>query len=393
MTDRAGVLAAYGANPGEIDELLAYHGATFDLSVLERPVELPLADEAFVATWDAYAAEAARDGAYATLQRHIPRLRFPICEGISASAPYRAATLRGESTVDMPEATGLKLNDPDRVALYVHETAAGRIPIIVAGSRGDFVALVQALSAKNEPVPVPPSMGATMVSGFNNWERVQAHRTQWGSRTSDASKAAWAEEFSRLVPRRELYQDRFIVLQQGYYSAVAAGDIGMAEDAWRDLSLTIRREHECTHYFTLRLFGAMNNALIDELMADYAGIVAATGGYRADWFLRFLGLEAYPAYREGGRLQNYRGKPPLSDGAFRVLQQLARRAALAVEEFDAKHAVERATPEGRARVLLTLASHTIDALAARQAQKTHEEAWSRTAVSWASRAAIAGAGT
>lgn len=46
--------------------------------------------------------------------------------------------------------------------------------------------------------------------------------------------------------------------------------------------------------------------MLDELIADYAGIVAAWGRYRADWFLRFVGLEDYPRYREGGRLQNYR---------------------------------------------------------------------------------------
>ena len=46
----------------------------------------------------------------------------------------------------------------------------------------------------------------------------------------------------------------------------------------------------------------MRNNLHDELIADYAGITAAIGHYRAAWFLRFLGLEDYPTYRPGGRL-------------------------------------------------------------------------------------------
>jgi hypothetical protein len=50
----------------------------------------------------------------------------------------------------------------------------------------------------------------------------------------------------------------------------------------------------------------MNNALKDELIADTMGIVEAFGEYRRDLFLQFMGLENYPDYRWGGRLQNYR---------------------------------------------------------------------------------------
>ncbi len=380
IADRAAALAACGANAAEVDELLTYNRMAFDLSVLERPIVLPLADEPFVATWDAYAEQARRDGAYTTLQRHIPRLRFPIRAGISDSPAYRAATLRGENTDAMAEASGLVLRYREQVTLSIHPTPAGHIPVIVAGSRDDFVALVQALSGRNEPVAVPPSMGATMIAGFNNWERVAAHRRQWESGAPTHTAEDWTAEFARLVPRRELYQDRFIVLQQGFYSAVAPADIGIEKSRWRAQSLAIRREHECTHYFTLRVFGAMHNLLLDELLADYAGIVAANGAYRADWFLRFLGLEADQDYREGGRLQNYRGTPPLSAGAFRILQQLARRAAMAVEAFDLRHAAERATPGGRARMLMTLAAHTIDCLAAPWAQVSLDAVWRRVEI-------------
>ncbi len=75
----------------------------------------------------------------------------------------------------------------------------------------------------------------------------------------------------------------------------------------------------------------MRNSLLDELIADWAGITAAAGRFRADWFLRFMGLEEEGRYRAGGRLENYRGKPPLSDGAFKVLQSLVRNAARKLE--------------------------------------------------------------
>ena len=88
---------------------------------------------------------------------------------------------------------------------------------------------------------------------------------------------------------------------------------------------------------------SMRNNLLDELIADYRGIVASSGCYRADWFLRFLGLESFPHYREGGRLQNYRGQPTLSDGAFKILQALVKAAAENLQHFDAEYASELKT--------------------------------------------------
>ena len=64
----------------------------------------------------------------------------------------------------------------------------------------------------------------------------------------------WAEEFKQLIHRKELYQDRFIILSDGFYSNIPASEIGLSESEWRRLSLTIRLEHECTHYFTRRIF-------------------------------------------------------------------------------------------------------------------------------------------
>ena len=384
-TRRRALFAARGADDAQAAELLAYGGGAFDLAGVPTPLTLPLADEPCVATWEAYADEARRDGAWPTLVRHLPRLRFPVCAGMSETDDYRAATLRGVDTTSLALASGLVLRQPESVTLDVHGTPAGRIAVIVAACRDDFASLVQALIYRNEPREVPAAMGAAMVSGSNNWERVAAHRAAWSRRTGNAGGAAWRAEFARLRARPERYQDRFIVLQQGNYSAVGAADMGLSEQRWQAQSLRIRREHECAHYFTLRVLGAMHGHLLDELLADYAGIVAAAGRYRADWFLRFLGLEDYPRYRRGGRLENYRGNPPLSDGAFRVLQAIACRAAGAVEAFDARHAEARSDPAGRARMLLALAGLGLEALAAPDAVDRLEAAWQAHAVCWRDR--------
>jgi hypothetical protein len=328
-------------------ELQAYLANPFDLGSLGRNTVFPLPDEPFVEIWERWAAEARERGAFAVLSEHLPQLRFPVREGISATEGYRAAVRRGVPPSEIPSATGLEVGRPGLVSLEIHESPAGRIPVILARGRDEFAALLRALSRKNEPVPVPDSQGALMISGYNNWERIR-ERLRRG------------EEMQSLVPHKDLYQDRFILLSDGPYSAVPAADLGLEDAEWRRISLEIRRDHECAHYFTRRLFGSMRNNVLDELIADYAGMVAATGTFRAAWFLRFLGLEDHRGYRPGGRLDLYRGDPPLSDPAFHSLHALIRSAAETLERFE----VRAGSLSERALMLSALASLRLDDLAA-----------------------------
>ncbi len=365
---RARILPTFGAGPTETEELLAYDQSPFDHARLPTPLTLPLPPEAHVATWEQYAVEAAQVGVWETLVRHLPRLRFPIREGISQTEAYRAATLKGVSPDGMVEATGLSLNHPELLRLLVHRSVAGPVPVLIAGDRADFVALVRALSMRNEPGPVPASMGACTVKGFNNWDRIREYRRQWeAGDPGNRGEMAWSAEFQRLIPRPEMYQDRFMILSEGPYSDVPAADLGIADEEWRHLSVTIRLEHECTHYFTLRLFDVTRNNALDELLCDYMGIAAVAGRFRADWLLRFMGLEAFPAYREGGRLQNYLGQPPLSDGAFVVLRGLVKAAADNLERFDSRHFPVVAGVADRGLALLALSQLSLEELASDRA--------------------------
>ncbi len=114
----------------------------------------------------------------------------------------------------------------------------------------------------------------------------------------------------------------------------------------------------------------MRNNLLDELIADYMGITAAAGRYRSDWFLRFMGLESFPAYREGGRLQNYRGRPPLSEGAFAVLRVLVRDIAENLRRVSDGLGFLPGNPEERAGMLLALCGFRLEDLAAPDAPAT-----------------------
>jgi len=363
-------LERLGASPAEVAELLAYNENVFDLGALTSEVRFPLPDDPFVAFWEAVEREARTRGAFAVLREHLPQLRFPVRPGISETEGYRAATRRGVPPEEIPEATGLAVERPEAIELVIHTSPAGRIPLLIALRRAEFVALLRALTRRNEPEPVPDAQGALMVSGYNNWSSIGELRRRWESLPATARETAtWNEEFQRLQGQRELYQDRFILLSDGPYSAVPASDLGLEEAEWRAVSLALRRDHECAHYLTRRLFGSMRNNILDELIADYTGMVGATGRFRAGWFLRFVGLEDFPRYRPGGRLDLYRGKPPLSDGAFRVLQALVKRAAEALERFDAGLPPGPRGPEETALLIAALASLRLEDLAADGAEE------------------------
>ncbi len=357
---RRRALRAAGACGEVLEELLAYGTPLIPAGRAALLAEMSFPDEPQTEVWSGYAEAAERDGAIPVLRRVLPQLSYPIRAGISGTEGYRATTLRGQAPELDAEATGLPLRRPEEVTLRVHPTLVGSVPILVAPDRGDFESLVRALSSRNEPVAVPPSMGACLVRGLNNWDRVRRFRVRWEAENPGRS---WDDGFRELVPRKELYQDRFILLSTGPYSGLPAAETGLAEEEWLAASLSVRREHEMTHYFTLRVVGSARNNLVDELIADYVGLVLTFGTYRADLALRFFGLEAYPACRAGSRLEIYRGKPPLSDEAFSLARRLVHDAVRNLARLD--EALRSSPPGGPAlsRLVLELASLGLEELA------------------------------
>lgn len=351
---RADVLRARGAAPEEVDALLAYTASRF--AAPDPLPDFPLADEPHLADWERYAGLAEARGAWPVLSEALVQLRFPVATGMADDAAYQAATRRGATApADAPPPARA-----EGIRLFLHPTPAGRVPVVVAEARADFERLVRSLTRRNEPSPVPASMGACIVGGYANWERVARLRARWEAERGAMDDAAF---FRALKGDPAAYQDRFVILSAGPYSGVPAGEMGMDEEEWRAVSVVIRREHECAHYFTRRVLGAMSNALHDELVADFAGIVAAAGRFRAGWLFRFLGVEEDGTLRPGGRLENYRGTPPLPEGAFRVLGALVAACAPALEAAGEEMA-RAETPAERAAVLLALATTPLEALAA-----------------------------
>jgi hypothetical protein len=343
---------ATGIPDRDREALIAYMSDRFEIPAPLPP--FPLADEGFVSTWQRYAARVKESGSIRCLASYLPQLGFPVAAGMSNDPDYLNATRKG---IFLPEGSrqGLELVAPERCRLDIHSSCAGAIPVLTAEVRSDFVSLVQAFAARNEPVPVPPSMGASMVSGYNNWHRIHTLRSEF----FEHGGLDWPSEFTRIKADRNLYQDRFLILSNGPYSDVSCTAVGLTEEQWLDRSRTIRREHECAHYFTRRLFGRMRNHAVDEMMADYAGLRQAFGRFSAQHLLLFFGLEQYPNYRQGGRLQNYSFGDADSPAAQSALHSVVWRAAWNLEEFDGLIASRFSLPEA----LCSIGARSLEELA------------------------------
>ena len=296
------------------------------------------AEEPHVAVWREYAARARDVGVLGALAEVLPQLRFPIRDGISQEPAYAAATRRGRLDEADAFAPGLVLERPDSLTLTFTNGVAGVLPLLIAGTRADFEALVRAFTERSEPREVPASMGACFVKGLNNWDRVARYRREWEAANGTAGDDdAWREEMGRFAAQKARYQDRFVILSRGPYSGVSPEAAGVPDAEWLERSLIIRAEHESTHDLTWRLFGIVRSHATDEIVADFVGLVRAFGFYPDGIARTLLGIEDLPRFRPGGRLGNYRGTPPLDDRDFAEVCRLADAATRRLAAIAARH--------------------------------------------------------
>lgn len=345
MVATASTSVAKGNGIGVPEELSDYFTNKFCLP--GNGLKVVSGNEPYIDFWTSRADEWAGSNAFAFLQACYPQLHFPISEGINKTPAYVDAVLKGK-----PEGVNgghsPALDQPEALRLTLHESLAGPVPVLVVPDDGDFVKLVQCLVHKNNPVAVPLSMGALLANGINNWERIRGLKAQW---VSAHSLESWNGEFLRnVLPNPGLFKDKLVILSTRPYSNVSAGQVGLDKTEWASYSLAIRLEHECTHLYTLNRFGSASNNLHDELVADYMGICKAVGHFRKEWMLAFLGLENYPAYRNGARLENYVGDARLSSAGFRQLTSLIKRAVDTIAQFDSRVGEIRSAHDGVCRL-------------------------------------------
>jgi hypothetical protein len=347
------------------DALAAYlaHPYATDAAVLARLAQAR-AEEPHIAVWREYAGRARSVGVFPALAEALVQLRFPIQDGVSQEPAYAAATRRGRFDEADAFAPGLLLERPDTLTLTFTDGVAGTLPLLIAGTRGDFETLVRAFTERNEPKDVPASMGACFVKGLNNWDRVARYRRAWEAENGTAGDDdAWREEMSRFAVQKPRYQDRFVILSRGPYSGVAAADVGEDDAEWLQRSLIIRAEHESTHDLTWRLFGIVRSHATDEIIADFVGLVRALGHYPDAIARRLLGIERLPAFRAGGRLENYRGNPRLDDPQFARVCALAADATTQLAAVAERHGDRLVDTTFLARLVYALSLSSLPELA------------------------------
>ena len=178
---------------------------------------------------------------------------------------------------------------PEMLEIKLYDSSAGKIPIISVWDTDDFEQLVTNVAYKGVRPEHLSETGASFLSNKTT---------------------------------------RFIILSAKPYSNVPACELGLPDEAeWQEKSLLLRRGHECTHYFTKQTYGITNNILHDEIIADFMGIYETFGFYKAEWFLRFMGI----IKGSGGRFVYYTKELPERVG--NAVSELAELCARSLEKW------------------------------------------------------------
>ena len=182
----------------------------------------------------------------------------------------------------------VKFNSPETLKMTMLDSTVGRIPVIYVRNTDDFEQLVTNVAYGGIRPDNISQTGASFIHGK---------------------------------------MTRLIILSAKPYSNVPASELGLDEEDWAEKSLLLRREHELTHYCTRQLYGVANNILHDEIMADFMGLYGAFGYYRAEWFLRFMGI----IKGSGGRLVFYTEKLP--EKVRGAVSELTELSAMGLERW------------------------------------------------------------
>lgn len=180
-------------------------------------------------------------------------------------------------------------SSPDTLEIRIYDSFAGKIPIISVRDTADFEQLVTNIAYKGIHPDGIEKTGASFISGKTT---------------------------------------RFIILSEKPYSNVPASELGLSDETdWCEKSLLLRQAHECTHYFTKQTYGISNNILHDEIMADFIGMYEVFGFYKAEWFLKFMGI----IEGSGSRLMFYTKN--LSENVRKAVSELAVLSADGLERW------------------------------------------------------------
>ncbi|MCR5748074.1 MAG: hypothetical protein K6G03_10235 [Lachnospiraceae bacterium] len=237
---------------------------------------------------------------------------------------YEAVALGGEE----PRVKSLShFSGDDEDEMIFEQTPAGEVLAVTLSKREDFEMFLNIMLNKCVIKEIPKTQGASILDGVVNWNKIHDHMDRFvrAEKEKGVTEPDYDAEFSRFTSDKKNFKDALIILSRGPYSAIKAEEAGFSEEEWLELSHTIRRYHECTHFICRRLYPEKIDAIWDELTADAVGIYAALGRYDISLAETFLGIKE--GKYTGGRLENY-----IKDGE--DIQKLSRRVHKVLLEFE-----------------------------------------------------------
>jgi len=234
-----------------------------------------------------------------------PQLTLGIKEGKSSSEEYKNIVLRGI----FPEKLTFPFEGDILAERILMDTPVGKKEALYLPDREIFEYFMRVLAYKCEPVDIPSTTGAIMISGINNWNKIYAHRDEF---LKDHPESMWNDEFKSFISVKENYKDSILLISKGGYSNVSFENTKYEAEEWLNISKDLRIYHELTHYVCRIKYLEHKSPVRDEVIADCIGLLGATKDYDCRLAKYVLGIEG-DTYRQGGRLENYVDEDKLND--------------------------------------------------------------------------------
>jgi len=216
------------------------------------------------------------------LSHRYPQLLLPVAAGMSKSPAFTDAVYRGKRYDGVPD---YSLSEKDRFSRV--DTPAGPVDVLLLHERVDFEKCACALANRCEPKPLPRSVGAFMISGLTDWEKVRKYLDK-GPQEECLVNSFLLNWLKRDHPD---ILSRIILLSSGWYSGIAPERLGLSGEDWTEKSVTLRMYHEIAHFVCRSRYPKDIQAIRDEVFADMIGIVAAFGRFDAEMAKVFLGID------------------------------------------------------------------------------------------------------
>lgn len=226
------------------------------------------------------------------LSKRYPVLYVPISEDINLN--YKETTLKG----NLLESSYLKdFITSENDYIMTINTEVGNVDVVFLYERHDFELFLMKTIYKCIQTDIPNTIGAMMISGINNWQKINNHLENYTGIDKN-------QEFKKFTSNKDNYKDFLLLISNGFYSNISPIEVNFEPNVWLEKSCQIRIYHECTHFICRKLWADKKNIIFDEIVADCIGLKSAFGFYDKSMAKKFLGFNDNNVYI-GGRLEFY----------------------------------------------------------------------------------------